>query len=248
METAKLLEFINNNWAYIAQTWTNNDETLCYYLRSEDINDQVPDAAFWSCVFSAQFIRELYGISQESTLKQQNITKKNLKVFYYKIFKPGHIYNFDIINHEFVIIYENNNNIYHVDYFMETGRGCRQIDEPVPKAFRVLKLTKYQVFKYLQSYIYGDIEYFTEFNQGDEIFYDDYLTNYQKAVNVGPIIINYTKHRIFKYPNTQDVIKTVVNSVKKHGIYCEYSEDYDNVIKVYFHNLSALIESSTTFV
>lgn len=185
-------------------------------------------------MFSASFILALYGYKNVYFNSHIN----NIKEFR-NDFTKGNLYYFGILNHEFIVIYYDDDNIIYIDYYSETERGCRQINQVVPKAFRIERMTYLNILHYINDYLSGNIISNTKFHKGDQVYYRDYLNDVKRF----GLEFEYTKLKINNIPTTWDVIKTVTESIEEHGIFCEQSDDYINAWKVYFYNLNKLLDS-----
>ncbi len=246
------LQFVKDNWAKIALTWNGRDNHLIYPMDTETIEYfekcSIPNGNLWSCFFSTGFILDIYGLYDRNEVINKPKIITDILEFSHQ-FQPGYIYHFGISNHEFIVIYDHSGCLYYIDYYMETGRGCRQIGpaEKISRAFRLEIMPKEKILKYLESYLLEDFKYHTKFHQGDEIYENEYITGYYHAKSIVNPNFNYyqlefTKHKITCDPTIESIINVVEESVTEDNILSGCLSTPEE-IKVWKRNYSFILSS-----
>jgi len=87
-------------------------------------------------------------------------------------FESGHIYHFSISDHEFIVIYDNNEIIYYVDYYVETG--CED-------HFRLELTSKRTLIDYFISYLKEDFVTHAEFHRGRKYYREEHINDYYQG-------------------------------------------------------------------
>jgi hypothetical protein len=229
MDSITPLKFIENNWVILALTWNDHGNNLIETLSPEILHflekQLIPKGTLWSCFDCAGLMLDIYGAY---TRKSSNMKKIINDInFIENEFVSGYIYQFGIMNHEFIVIYDSSGIIYYIDYYMETGRGCRQLNskEILPQAFRFEIISKEELFKYLVSYLNEDFIYHASFHKGDSLYYENYVNDYKYAQTLDDNTCNFykldfAKYKISKCPTISSIIDTVNKSVTEDDIKC----------------------------
>lgn len=219
----KALNFLRNHWVEIAMTWNAENDSNCITLREAKMvaKEKIPKGKYWSCFFVPELIRDIYQIARGDNSKP--ILIDDIAEFD-REFTPGYIYEFEISDHVFVMIYEADGRIYYVDYYMETGRGCRQIGKKNPEAFRLETIDRQACIKYLTSYLAEDFDTFVKFNKGDEEYKESYVKEYYsskknwEADNKDYHLLHYTKYPITMVPTVTSVVRTILQYPPSEGL------------------------------
>lgn len=167
-----LLNFILNNWVEISKVYNIEDSVVDYL---EDITIPYKDfikGSYWTCFYPPIIIKDLYSLN--------NIGVKNI-IFKLNDLKlnPGYIYNFEILNHHFSVLYKNIDEMYYIDYYEETNRGSN-LDRP--NSFRLEKMDKNKLIRYIYSYLKRDFHSHALFHYGDKDYENSYKEIFNKTI------------------------------------------------------------------
>lgn len=227
MEFPAPLQFIKDNWVKMALTWNDSNNNLPGTIHSDILSylerGVIPKGIWWSCFDCTGLILDIYGVYSRETSDVRTIVN-DINTFEEE-FIPGHIYQFGIMNHEFIVIYDLTGIIYYIDYYMETGRGCRQLNpkQLLPSAFRLDAMCKEDIFKYIESYLRENFTHHTLFHKGDSSYYEEYVNDYKYAKNLDHSICNFSKldfakYKILGHPTIPSILDTINKSVTDHDI------------------------------
>lgn len=222
------LQFVKDNWVKLTLTWNDSDNNLTSLHNPEVMKlleqKLIPQGISWSCFFAVGLMLDIYGVYQRDCGIRRSEIVTDIDNFIEK-FQPGHIYHFGITDHEFIIIYDHSGSIYYIDYYMETGRGCRQLNLPanLSQAFRLEAMPKYIVLKYLKSYLTENFGYHTMFHHGDKVYHDEYVCSYhcdktRDRPDSNHSKLEFTQHKITFDPTVSSIIKVIENSITEDDI------------------------------
>lgn len=202
----KIFSLIKEYWYTISQTYLDKGGNTIEFIEEVSDNYELQrKGGYWSCFICSEFIFSLYGGDAN---KDQRLIS-NLGDFT-SIFRSGNVYHFYILNHSFTIIYENKDEIYYCDYYMETGRGDRQIGEQRPRAFRFERKRREQIERYVKSYLDKDYDYQCLFHSGDLYYYEDYKKDFEEHKNNMDIVGMYiTRQPILRDPTVHDLLNLI---------------------------------------
>lgn len=235
------LDFIQNSWKLIALTWyipTQVPEDTLYLAEQEYaekylqyvITDTLPDVQLWSCLYMHSFIASLFNIPIPDNIEDfLPVSYDSLD----NLFEKGYVYFFKIYTHDFVVIWDHNDNIAYLDYFGDYREG--------DDTFHLERTNKDTLKSMVRSYLTEDFETFSRFhNKTDDSharFMADYVADYfnvkdeygennqyiRLAVNKSPILNDFK-------PTIQDVKNTVAK------IYPKLDNEVSQKVYDYFLN------------
>lgn len=226
-------QFIKDNWILVRSLWNDNTDNTIYYCDA-DIHDRLLrkqnlDRESWSCFFAADFILDLYGVYNRQT---HNIIIDDVDSFKEQ-FEPGYIYKFGILDHNFVVVYLADNQIYYTDYYAETGRY---------KLYRFELMPRESVIDYVKDYTSENFDRHTEFHKADKKWYQksyvrEYYDTKTRCAESNYHKMEYEKFMITCEPTIKDVVRVIENSVTEET-FIEYENmtiddlfhtDYSNI-------------------
>lgn len=231
-------QFIKDNWVLIRVLWDDIDHNSFYHYNIRiynPINDKFSSdntlydkivkkrdvsKVPWSCIFAADFILDLYKVYSRDEPVVGNIAGFNhlptIKVSdvnsFDKDFQSGFIYKFSIINHEFVVIYLSEQEIYYTDYYSETERS---------EYYRFESMERQHFLDYLKNYLNSNIMEHVKFHQGSEKYHSDCCNDFAQQ---SPEVI-YAKLPITFNPSVKYVIQVLENSVTDEEVIKELEDD-----------------------
>lgn len=241
-ELQQSFKFIKDNWPIVCALWNDHCNNTFSYCK-KDVYESLINNNFknisWCCFFASDFILDLYGV-YDRTGHNKNLSP----VESFDDLESGFIYKFGIMDHEFIIIYINDDNFYYVDYYMETERDHR---------FRFEKMNKCYFIKYVQSYINEDFDFHTQFHNASKSYQKEYIKQYYGIKNThnleigGFIKLECARCQIKINPTINDIYRVIKNSLDESDIqFIEEEEDIDdvrewketrNLIMIYLENL-----------
>jgi len=241
-ELPQTFKFINDHWPIICALWNDHCNNTFDYCK-KDVYECLINKNFknisWCCFFVADFILDLYGI-YDRTGHNKNLV--SIESFY--DFEAGFIYKFGIMDHEFIVIYIDDDNFYYIDYYMETERDDR---------FRFEKMNKNYFIKYIQSYINEDFDFHTQFHNASKSYQEKYVEQYYNIKNMtnleggGFIELECARCQIKINPTINDIVRVIKNSLSESDILYiqkeQNSVDFKewlitrNLIMIYLENL-----------
>lgn len=207
------LQFFYENWPEISLL-NHNSDNIFHFL------DDIKKDVFWSCFFPPQLVKELYS--------KNSIGNKDFKSFI-----PGNIYTFEIMDHEFVIIYKNIGELYYMDYYIETERQ---------NVFRIEKLDLVDLERYIQNYKNGNFVEHSKFHHGNKTYMEDYKRNFLLTVKKFGESNIYTNMQITEYKIIADptpilLLSFLENNIK--SIEFNSNESAREIINFRYRNLIA---------
>lgn len=146
----QVLAFVDQHWVPCVHVNRHLDENAIDYY--EDWNPNYSDQTPFSCFFIPGYIGDLLKIDTD----QHHLRMTPCTYTIFDELKPGRMFIFDIYNHVFTVLYLQEDEIYYIDFYMETDR---------PKYFRIERLTLDQLTDYIRAMQNLDFEYIAKFNQ-----------------------------------------------------------------------------------
>jgi hypothetical protein len=149
----EVLSFINSNWVPCLYVNRHLEESIDdYYESREGGSDLYSDQTSYSCFFVPGYLGDILKIDTDQyQSKFQDCT--------YSIqdeLKQGRMFIFDIVDHVFTVLFLSLDQIYYIDFFMETDR---------PKYFRCERITLDQLREYIHAMQTLDFMKISQFNQ-----------------------------------------------------------------------------------
>lgn len=218
-------QFIKDNWVLIRVLWDDIDHNSLYHYNISDYDDNGKSPSdgslyekivnkedlskiLWSCFFAADFILDLYGVysrdvpelNSEPGFNRLPAVKASNFVSFEQDFHNGFVYKFGIINHQFIVIYLSEEELYYIDYYSETERA---------EYYRFDSMKREYFLDYIKNYLDGNVEEHSNFHQGSENYSIDCHYSFQQHT---PSLV-YAKTPITFNPTIDDVVRVLENSV-----------------------------------
>lgn len=153
-----VLQFLADNWKICMLSNKYNISILynLYEQYRQGVNYKYDEFA---CFFVPPYIANLYGVNV-----YDRETSVDCTINFNSVIRRGsgqRLYVFYIEDHEFAVLYLNHNEIYYIDYYVETGRE---------DIFRIEMITVEDIIKHHQALKTGNYSKITNFNHGDETY------------------------------------------------------------------------------
>ena len=192
----------------------------------------------WSCYFVSSFIYDLYSGNDSERLEQKLITITYTEDFQ-ENFKKGNLYFFSVLNHDFVII-NDDENITYIDYYRESGRAGKMVRGKKLEHFRIENVSRSKALNLIKAYLSGNFKYLRFFHNADHEWENSYSNDWNEVKKYPKYLeVQYFKLPITFDPNILDiwtVIKKGQNSIMES--FGESKEIEDQLkLKTYLYHL-----------
>lgn len=164
----EVLSFIKEHYRAVYGSFRGNSQVSCLHANEN---------SGFSCYYVHLLLLSLFTFRNKEQ-RDKNILSQKYDSTTFPGLEDWCIYEFNVTNHHFTIIYIGNE-IYYVDYYMEP-RGADS-----PDVFCVKRLTYKEWDDFYSACVNYDYDKLAKFYGGDDYFYQDLVESRQAVINVG---------------------------------------------------------------